>query len=107
MLHGLPAERCTGLHLTAPCFGVDVPISRAQVAVIVQRARSYPIVTTTTPTFADVPAGNFAYAAVETLAGRNIISGAACTGGLCFRPNDNIRRGELSKVVRRAIESNP
>jgi len=107
VVNGLTASQCTATGTNSPCYGPNVQISRAQVAVIVQRARSYPIVTTTTPTFADVPAGNFAYAAVETLAGRNIISGAACTGGLCFRPNDNIRRGELSKVVRRAIESNP
>jgi len=43
------------------------------------------------PTFADVPASNFAYNAVETLARRGIINGGNCMsgGGLCFRPNDN------------------
>jgi len=90
-------------------FGPNQNISRVQVAVIVQRARNYPGGTPTIATFSDVPASNFGYQAIETLAARGIISGAACLGGSgqCFRPNDTIKRGELSKVVRRAIESQP
>ncbi len=93
----------------APCFLPNNNVTRAQVAIIVQRARNYPVATPNTPTFRDVANNNFAYAAIEVLANRGIINGAACSsgGGQCFRPNDNIRRGELSKVVRRAIESVP
>ena len=107
VVNGLAAAQCALLGQSNPCYGLNVQISRAQVAVIVQRARSYAVVTPSQPTFSDVPAGNFAYAAVETLARRAIISGGSCASGLCFRPNDNIRRGELSKVVHRAIDSAP
>jgi len=86
-------------------FRPNQNVTRAQVAIITLRARGYTILTPTNPTFSDVPNSNFAYAAIETLAARGIINGAACSGSQCFRPNDNVRRGELSKVVRRATES--
>ncbi len=112
VVNGLTTTQCNNLGVVPPCYGPNVNITRAQVAAIVQRARGYVIVTPIggAQTFTDVPASNFAFSAVETLASRNIINGAACAGGgggLCFRPNDNIKRGELSKVVRRAIESLP
>ena len=87
-------------------FQPNEPVSRAQVAVITQRARRYALLTPTTASFQDVPAGSFDYQAIETLVHEGIISGAACSGTsgpLCFRPNDFSKRGELSKVVRRAI----
>jgi len=87
-----------------PCYRAGERISRVQVAVILKRVGQYPTLTPTIPTFADVPSSAFGYSAVETLVSRGAISGAACDGGgLCFRPNDPIRRGELSKVVRRAL----
>ncbi len=90
-------------------FRPNTNVTRVQVAVITQRVRSYALFTPTSATFNDVPASGFGYQAVETLAHNNIINGATCVGGsgLCFRPNDNIKRGELSKVVRRAIETAP
>ncbi len=90
-------------------FRPNQNVTRAQVAVISQRVRAYALFTPTVATFSDVPASSFGYAAIETLASHSIINGASCVGasGLCFRPNDNIKRGELSKVVRRAIESQP
>ena len=90
-------------------FRPNQNVTRAQVAVITVRGRGYASLTPANPTFSDVAANNFAFAAVETLAARNVLSGAACPGStaLCFRPNDNIRRGELSKVVHRAIDSAP
>ncbi len=68
---------------------------------------NFALINPTTPTFSDVPIGSTFYADIETLAARTILSGATCSGGsgLCFRPNDNVRRGELSKVVRRAMEA--
>ena len=109
-VNGLNPTQCAALGVASPCYGPNVQISRVQVVVIVQRVRAYTSFTPSTPTFRDVPAGSFGYGAVETLVGRGVISGAACVApqsGLCFRPNDNIRRGELSKVVRRAIETLP
>lgn len=90
----------------ALCYRPSDPIRRGEVAVIIRRARNYPTLTPSVPTFADVPANHFAYGAVEALYSRGIISGAECNsgGGLCYRPNDNIRRGELSRIVRRAVE---
>jgi len=75
-------------------------LTRAQLALIIVRARGYPLASPTTPTFSDVPTTNFAYAAIETLAGRGIIGGAACGSGLCFRPNDAASRGQLARIVR-------
>ena len=96
-------SQCSGT--SVPCFRPNNNVTRAQVAIIVQRIRNFTPFTPATPTFADVPTSNFAYAAIETLAQRGIISGGACGGGTCFRPNDSIRRGELSKVVSRAIQT--
>jgi|GEM_PF-1014098 len=107
VVNGLTTGQCAALGTPGTCYGPNVNITRAQTAVIVQRAKNYALFTPTTPTFSDVPTNNFAYAAVETLAHNNIINGAACGTSLCFRPNDNIKRGELSKVVRRAIETAP
>jgi len=84
-------------------------VTRVQVAIITLRTCGYVASTPASPTFVGVPTSNFAYTAIETLVGRQIINGAACSSGsgLSFRPDDNFRRDELSKVVRRAIESQP
>jgi len=107
VIRGASSAICDELGAATPCFAPNRNISRVQVAVIVQRARNYAVATPATPTFSDVPSSYFGYAEVETLAARGIIGGGPCGGGLCFRPNDSIRRGELSKVVRRAVESQP
>ena len=85
-------------------FRPNDSLTRAQLALIVNRARHYPAVTPTNPTFSDVPNTNFAYAAIETLAGRGIIGGAACSSGLCFRPNDPATRGATARIVRLGLE---
>ena len=88
-------------------FRPNALVTRAQVAKIVTLARHYPLLNPTQARFQDVPAGSFAYPYVETLVSKGILSGAACGPASCFRPNDNIRRDELAKVVRRAVESTP
>ncbi len=90
-------------------FRANENISRAQVALIIQRARGYVLQSPPTPTFRDVQPSYYAYTAIETLAVRAIFSGANCTvgGGICFRPNEVIRRGELSKIVHRAMTIAP
>ena len=103
VITGLTTAQCAALGVSGPCFGPNLNITRAQVALITQRAKNYPVVTPTTPTFVDVPASSFAYGAIETLNSRGIISGAACGSNRCFRPNDSIRRDELSRVVYNAL----
>ncbi len=72
-----------------------------------------PVVTHTpasTPTgcpieFTDVPAGSTFYPFVRCMACRGIINGytSECdTGSPCFRPNNNVTRGQLSKIVSNA-----
>jgi len=80
-------------------------ITRAQVAKIVAAARRYQLLNPATPSFSDVPTDNFFYREIETLNAHNIISGGSCGTGRCFRPNDPITRGELSKVTGRAIQA--
>ena len=110
-VNGLNQADCAAIRATFPCYGPNVVnVTRAQVVVIVQRVRQYATYNPSTPTFADVPANAFGYAAIETLVHQGIISGAACSTGsstLCFRANDFIKRGELSKVMRRAILTLP
>jgi len=79
-------------------------INRGEVAKLVRRAANLVVYTPTRPTFADVPSDYFAYVDVETLYQARIISGLTCASNLCFRPNAAISRGELSKLVHRALE---
>jgi len=83
------------------CFRPNSPINRAEIALIVRRARNWPLATPTVPTFGDVPPTYFAYGSIEALAQRGVISGGSCAGGrgICFRPNNNVRRDELSKFL--------
>ncbi len=65
---------------------------------------------TATPTlcaisFTDVPAGSTFYDYVQCMACKGIINGytTGCeTGNPCFRPNANVTRGQLSKIVSNA-----
>jgi len=80
--------------------------TRGQLAKITVLGLGIPIVTPSgTPTFNDVPAGSPFYAFVETAAHDQIVSGYNCGGpgepcpGTYFRPNANVTRGQLSKIV--------
>jgi hypothetical protein len=65
---------------------------------------------TATPTscpiqFTDVPEGSTFYEFIRCMACRDIIAGytSGCeTGNPCFRPNNNVTRGQLSKIVSNA-----
>ena len=85
-------------------FQPNRSISRAEVAKMVKRAAGYGSYIPTTPTFTDVPPEYFAYAAVETLYWHGIVSGSSCGTSLCYRPNDAVTRGELSRLVRLSIQ---
>jgi carboxypeptidase T len=73
-------------------------------------ATSTPIQPTGTPTacalqFTDVPTGSTFYEFIRCMACRGIITGynSGCeTGNPCFRPNNNVTRGQLSKIVSNA-----
>ena len=80
-------------------------ITRGQAAKMVAQAANLPAYTPATPTFRDVPATNPFYTYIERAAHANVISGYNCGGvgepcpGLYYRPNNNITRGQFSKVV--------
>ncbi len=55
--------------------------------------------------FTDVPSDSTFYSFVRCMACRGIINGytSGCeTGGLCFKPNNNVTRGQLAKIVANA-----
>jgi hypothetical protein len=60
-------------------------------------------------TFTDVPVDHTFYAGIRCLACREIISGYASgceTGNPCFRPGNNVTRGQTSKIVSNAAGFN-
>jgi hypothetical protein len=71
-------------------------VTRGQLSKIVVLAMGWPLVTATTPTFSDVPAGSPFFAYVETAYCHQIISGYADG---TFRPGNNATRGQISKIV--------
>jgi hypothetical protein len=89
-------------------FRPNASITRGQVAKMVIIAAQRPITGTATVTFADVPPASPFYPYVQSAATYNIISGYAC-GGVnepCdaqrhpyFRPNANITRSQIAKMV--------
>jgi|GEM_PF-2947040 len=88
-------------------FRPNNPIRRDESAVIIQRAKGYPSFNPPSPTYADLPSTAFGYAAVEALTAVGVVNGQTCGTASCFNPSSNIRRDELSRIVRRAIEINP
>jgi hypothetical protein len=100
----------TGCETGSPCFKPGNLVSRGQLAKIVANAASF-----SEPTgaeqFEDVPPGSTFYEFVWRLADREYISGYPCggPGEPCgnanlpyFRPNANVTRGQLSKIVANA-----
>ena len=80
--------------------------TRGQMTKIIVIALQIPIVTPTgTPTFNDVPANSPFYPWIETSVANQIVSGYNCGDpgepcpGLYFRPNNNVTRGQLSKIA--------
>jgi len=74
--------------------------TRGQLCKIVVLAEGWPLYTPPTPTFRDVPTGHTFYSYVETAYDHRIISGYGCgTACLEFRPENNITRAQLCKIV--------
>lgn len=72
------------------------PATRGQISKIIVISERLPIDTTGGPHFRDVPTNHMFYQYVETAFNRGMISGY--TDGT-FRPNANITRGQLAKIV--------
>jgi uncharacterized protein YkwD len=70
--------------------------TRGQLAKIIAVVQGWPLVSPPVPSFNDVPADSAFYAYVETALAHNAISGYVDGS---FRPNANITRSQLSKVV--------
>jgi hypothetical protein len=74
--------------------------TRGQLSKIVVLAVGWTIYTPPAPTFSDVPTTNAFYQYIETAYNHGIISGYTCgTGCLEFRPNNNVTRAQLCKIV--------
>jgi hypothetical protein len=91
-----------------PYFRPNASATRGQLSKIVSNARGYSDVPVD-QTFEDVPVSNTFYQWIERLASRGIMSGYPCGGANepCvlpggrpyFRPNNNVTRGQTSKIV--------
>ena len=70
--------------------------TRGQFSKMIVAAEEWPIVLPARPTFSDVPANNPFYGVIETAYAHGVISGYADG---TFRPNNNITRGQISKLI--------
>ncbi|MFL5734557.1 MAG: S-layer homology domain-containing protein [Chloroflexia bacterium] len=81
------------------------PATRGQLTKIVTLAEGWPLYSHPQPTFRDVPATQTFYTYIETAYQRGIISGYTCGSGcLEFRPDNNVTRAQLTKIVVNARE---
>jgi hypothetical protein len=71
-------------------------ITRAQSIKAIVRAMGFPLLFPPTPTFTDVPRSSIYYRYIETAVARGIIGGYA---DHTFRPDANLTRGQMSKVI--------
>jgi hypothetical protein len=79
--------------------------TRGQMVKIMVNAFGVPLVTPAAPTFQDVPPAHPFYRYIEAAAAAGIVSGYTCGApgepcpGAYFRPNNDVTRGQLSKIV--------
>ena len=107
---GGPGEPCPGTY-----FRPNNNVTRGQVSKIVsESARFSDPIPSTQQTFEDVAPGSTFHVWIERLATRGIIGGYPCGGAFepCvppdnrpyFRPNNNVTRGQLSKITSGAAD---
>jgi hypothetical protein len=99
-----------------PCFKPYNNVTRAQSSKIIGIAAGFDEnIPPSQQTFADVPSTHTFWVYIERMASRGIISGYTCGGLLepCdaqhrpyFRPNNNVTRGQLSKMTALAFNFN-
>jgi len=70
--------------------------TRGQLSKIIVLAEGWALQNPQNPTFSDVPYGSAFYQYIETAVAHSIISGYADG---TFRPNNNVTRGQLSKII--------
>jgi hypothetical protein len=105
---GGPNEPCVAPG-NKPYFRPNNQVTRGQLSKIVVLARNFPTPTPTTQTFEDVPLGSTFSVYVERIAAYGIVGGYPCggPGEPCvapdnrpyFRPNNNVTRGQASKII--------
>jgi hypothetical protein len=96
--------------LNVPCFLPYNNTTRGQMAKLVVLAANLPINTSGGPHFSDVPTDNTFYEYVETAYNAGVINGytTGCpTAQACFRPNNLVTRGQLSKMDYLAFALSP
>jgi hypothetical protein len=71
-------------------------VTRAQLTKLLVLARGYPLVTPATPSFSDVPPGDWAYAYTETAVVHGLISGYSDG---TFRPRNPATRAQFCKLL--------
>ncbi|HET6313534.1 MAG TPA: S-layer homology domain-containing protein [Chloroflexia bacterium] len=94
-------------------FRPGATATRAQLSKMVVLGAGGTLVNPGTPSFMDVPTSSPLYTFVETAAARGIISGYTCgtrpsepcdgSGRNYFRPNRDVTRGQISKMLSQAI----
>ncbi len=88
--------------LWVPCFLPNNNTTRGQMAKLVVLAANLPINTNGGPHFSDVAVGSTFYQYVETAYNAGVINGytIGCpTTQPCFKPNNDVTRGQLSKMA--------
>ncbi|HEY0071779.1 MAG TPA: S-layer homology domain-containing protein [Chloroflexia bacterium] len=91
----------------SPCFRPNDNITRGQIAKIVSNAAGYnDAIPGSQQSFADVPSSNPFWLFIERVHDHGAISGYPCDGtngeptsGTCYRPGNNLTRGQLAKIA--------
>jgi MYXO-CTERM domain-containing protein len=87
-------------------FCPDDLLSRAAAATVLANAADIELATAVTPIFADVPAGHWARAAIESLHRRCHVDGCSAEP-LSFCPDRNVSRAEFGLVLVRVLDLAP
>lgn len=93
----------------AALFKPNNTATRGQLSKMIVLATGWTLINPSTPTFNDVQPGSTFYQYVETAADRGVINGYECGApgepcpGRYFRPNNNVSRGQVSKMIQLAF----
>lgn len=91
----------------SPCFKPNNNVTRGQIAKIVSNAAGYnDAIPDSQQSFADVPSSSPFWLFIERVYVHGAISGYPCDGtngeptsGTCYRPGNNLTRGQLAKIA--------
>ena len=98
------ASITSGISVSPPLFGPDRPVSRAQMAIFLEKGKAYPNQTYTPPpasgmVFTDIPASAFAADWIEQLAADGITAG--CGDGM-YCPDAPVTRAQMAIFLLRS-----